>query len=275
MNGVAAMETQPPVKGRKLQVAPAAANTSAAATSPNVRQAPRVPLIPTSTYRLQLRQGVDLREARVMVPLLDSLGAGALYLSPVFQARSGSTHGYDVTDPTVVDPEVGSMVDFLDLAGALREHGMGLLLDIVPNHMAAGLENPYWVDLLEQGTASPYALWFAIDWSAGRLVLPVLPKPLSRCKPRVLLAPSGFKLEAAGSPWPLSLASCRPFVARAARTTPQPERQMLLAAFRPRTPLPVAKDLLWRAYQGQAKDSLDKAMAAVQLKASSNGRPTV
>jgi (1->4)-alpha-D-glucan 1-alpha-D-glucosylmutase len=133
--------------------------------------------IPGSTYRLQLRGGVDLGRARELVPQLAALGVGWLYLSPIFAARQGSAHGYDVVDPTVIDPELGTLEDLGALADTLHHAGMGLLLDIVPNHMTAHVDNPWWRDLLEHGRASSHAQYFDIRWSTdpeGRLVLPVL-----------------------------------------------------------------------------------------------------
>src|SRR5947208_1383727 len=92
---------------------------------------------PVATYRLQLRPGFGFREAAALVPYLSDLGISTLYASPILKARSGSTHGYDVTDPTRLNPELGTEEDFTGLCAALRSAGMGLLLDIVPNHMAA------------------------------------------------------------------------------------------------------------------------------------------
>ncbi|MCW2926600.1 MAG: malto-oligosyltrehalose synthase, partial [Thermoleophilia bacterium] len=102
------------------------------------------------------------------------------YLSPILRAAPGSTHGYDVADPTELDPRLGTREEFEAFSDALREHDMGLVLDIVPNHMAASVANPWWRDVLERGQGSRYAEHFDIDWSAngGRLLLPVLGGPL-------------------------------------------------------------------------------------------------
>lgn len=96
--------------------------------------------IPTSTYRLQLGPGFGFEDARRLVPYLAALGIGDLYTSPILAARSGSEHGYDVTDPTRLNPELGPPEAFNALVEELRRHGMGLLLDIVPNHMAMSSE---------------------------------------------------------------------------------------------------------------------------------------
>ena len=136
--------------------------------------------IPIATYRLQL-SGLSFERARELVPYLAELGIGAAYLSPFFRARKGSTHGYDVVDHAMFDPTLGDEQKFSALADALREAGLGLLVDIVPNHM--GIDDPHngwWQDVLENGPASPYAAYFDIDWSPpkeglrGKVLLPVL-----------------------------------------------------------------------------------------------------
>lgn len=139
-----------------------------------------------ATYRLQLHQGFPLRAARDLVPYLNRLGVTHLYLSPILRARAGSTHGYDVVDPTILNPELGTESELAGLVDALRDREMGIVLDIVPNHMATGPENPFWEDVLAHGHASPYAAWFDIDWRSpdrpgrARIVLPVLGDRLGR-----------------------------------------------------------------------------------------------
>lgn len=140
-----------------------------------------MPHRPRSTYRLQLRSSVGFDRAAELVPYLHRLGIGDLYLSPPFKARRGSTHGYDVVDPNQLDPELGGEVAFARLAQALRAHEMGLLLDIVPNHMGIGADNPWWWDVLKRGRDSRFARFFDIDFERdpnGKLVLPVLGAPL-------------------------------------------------------------------------------------------------
>ncbi|HLI26128.1 MAG TPA: malto-oligosyltrehalose synthase [Chloroflexota bacterium] len=142
--------------------------------------------VPTATYRLQFHAGFPLADATALVPYLAALGVGALYASPLFAARPGSMHGYDVTDPAQINPELGGQAAFDALAAALRAHGLGLLLDIVPNHMAASPDNPWWYDVLQLGRHSPYATFFDIDWRPGpaglheRVLLPILGAPLRR-----------------------------------------------------------------------------------------------
>ncbi|MFC2047889.1 malto-oligosyltrehalose synthase [Chloroflexota bacterium] len=122
--------------------------------------------IPVATYRLQFNNQFRFENARGLVPYLYKLGISDLYASPIFRARQGSSHGYDVTDPTRLNLELGTETDFEALAGKLGEHNMGLLLDIVPNHMAASQENPWWLDVLNKGQDSPYAAFFDTEWLA-------------------------------------------------------------------------------------------------------------
>src|SRR4051812_31123413 len=137
--------------------------------------------VPGATYRVQLHHGFTLRDALAIVPYLHDLGITHLYASPFLAARPGSTHGYDVIDHARINPEVGTDDDLATLAAALRERGMGLILDVVPNHMCVAWENPYWVDVLEHGPSSPFAPVFDISWydspregMQGRLLLPIL-----------------------------------------------------------------------------------------------------
>ncbi len=127
--------------------------------------------IPLATYRLQFNGRFRFRDALGIVPYLDALGISDLYASPLLQARAGSTHGYDVTDPTRLNRELGSERDFEHLTRELRRRGIGLLLDIVPNHMAASGENRWWMDVLENGGASPFSAFFDIDWHPSKKAL--------------------------------------------------------------------------------------------------------
>ena|ERR1700690_1698405 len=122
--------------------------------------------IPTATYRIQFNRTFRLNDAEALIPYLHELGISHLYSSPQYRAREGSLHGYDVADPTQVNPEIGTEQDFERIVSELRVRGMGLLLDIVPNHMAASAENPWWADVLEFGRDSAYASFFDIDWDA-------------------------------------------------------------------------------------------------------------
>jgi (1->4)-alpha-D-glucan 1-alpha-D-glucosylmutase len=120
---------------------------------------------PRATYRIQLRRDLPLQAVRELLPYLRALGVSDLYLSPLFRAREESSHGYDVVDHGAIDPAFGDLADFEHLADSVRELGMGILLDIVPNHM--GINDPanrWWNDVLEYGEASPFASYFDIDW---------------------------------------------------------------------------------------------------------------
>jgi (1->4)-alpha-D-glucan 1-alpha-D-glucosylmutase len=126
-----------------------------------------------STYRLQFRNGMGFAGARQIVPYLKTLGISHLYASPVMTAVSGSTHGYDITHANEIDPTLGGLEGLRQLADALHAEGLGLILDIVPNHMAAHLENPWWYSVVAWGVQSPFARHFDIDWSEA-LTLPFL-----------------------------------------------------------------------------------------------------
>ncbi|MEV6396122.1 malto-oligosyltrehalose synthase [Streptomyces sp. NPDC051907] len=134
-------------------------------------------MTPTATYRLQLQPDFPFSAAAEAAPYLASLGVSHLHLSPVLEAVPGSTHGYDVVDPTRVREELGGEEGLRALARTAREHGLGLVVDIVPNHMAAvPRHNRALWDVLREGPGSRYARWFDIDWEAGggKVLLPVL-----------------------------------------------------------------------------------------------------
>ncbi|WP_313598470.1 malto-oligosyltrehalose synthase [Pseudomonas sp.] len=134
-----------------------------------------------ATQRLQFHKGFTLDDAVPLVPYFAQLGISHLYASPLLSARAGSMHGYDVVDPTRVNPELGGEDALRRLVATLREHDMGLILDIVSNHMAVGgADNPWWLDLLEWGRLSPYSEFFDIQWHSpdpllkGQLLMPFL-----------------------------------------------------------------------------------------------------
>lgn len=130
-------------------------------------------MIPTATWRIQFRNGMTFDRAASLVPYLQQLGISHLYASPIFTAASGSTHGYDVTDVNEIDPAIGGRAGFERMVSALKSAGLGLILDIVPNHMSTSLENAWWRDVIEHGENSRFARHFDIDWSR-RLTLPFL-----------------------------------------------------------------------------------------------------
>ena len=136
-------------------------------------------MIPRATYRIQFNHTFTFADALGIVPYLAELGISHVYASPITTAAPGSMHGYDVVDPIRVNPELGGEEGLRALVAALRERGMGLIIDIVPNHMGvAGDTNAWWMDVLEHGRGSRWANVFNIDWDSGPLVLPVLGEPL-------------------------------------------------------------------------------------------------
>jgi (1->4)-alpha-D-glucan 1-alpha-D-glucosylmutase len=136
-----------------------------------------------ATYRLQLNAGFDFDAAADVAHYLRDLGISHVYASPILAARRGSTHGYDVVDFARINPELGGEAGFERLHDALRRNGLGLILDFVPNHMGVGAENAWWMDVLARGRASPFARFFAIDWTPpgaawrDKVLLPVLGAP--------------------------------------------------------------------------------------------------
>ncbi|TPE47581.1 malto-oligosyltrehalose synthase [Amaricoccus solimangrovi] len=127
---------------------------------------------------MQFGPGFGFADAARHAPYLARLGVSHVYCAPIFAARPGSTHGYDVIDPTRINPELGGEDGFRAMAADFRAAGLGLILDIVPNHMGVGTDNRYWQSVLREGPESPYAGWFDIDWNhpelPGKLLLPIL-----------------------------------------------------------------------------------------------------
>ena len=137
--------------------------------------------IPVSTYRLQFNRDFTFAHARALIEYLRELGITDCYSSPVLKARAGSVHGYDIVDHAQINPELGGEAEFVEFARALREREMGLLMDVVPNHMCiASHENGWWQDVLENGPGSPFARYFDVDWNPpnpalkDRVLLPIL-----------------------------------------------------------------------------------------------------
>ncbi len=139
---------------------------------------------PLSTYRLQFNRNLHFEDARRLVPYLSRLGVSHCYTSPLLKARPGSDHGYDIVDHNQLNPEIGSEEEFRSLVSELKAHGMGLILDIVPNHMGVGYgTNPWWQDVLQNGRTSAYAGFFDIDWEPlkpelrNKVLTPILGNP--------------------------------------------------------------------------------------------------
>jgi len=182
------------------------------------------------TYRMQLHAQFGFRSAAEQVDYLHQLGISDLYLSPIFVAAAGSTHGYDVVDHSRLNPELGTNADFEALSRALRERGMGLCLDWVPNHMGnAPGQNPWWEDVLENGQSSLHAVAFDIDWAplkdelADTVLLPVLPdqygRVLERGDLRIELDGGRFFVRHAEQRFPLGPKSLLELVDSAQRST--------------------------------------------------------
>jgi (1->4)-alpha-D-glucan 1-alpha-D-glucosylmutase len=139
--------------------------------------------IPSSTYRLQFSPGFGFQAAKKIIPYLAELGVTTIYASPIFKARKGSVHGYDVTDPNQLNPELGSPEEFDALIETAHQHGLWWLQDFVPNHMAYDSRNRMLMDVFEKGTASPYFGFFDILWDhlrenlRGKVLAPFLGKP--------------------------------------------------------------------------------------------------
>ncbi len=148
------------------------------------------PTTPRATYRFQFHKDFTFADAEALVPYLDELGISHVYASPITTARSGSTHGYDVVDPTRINPELGGEEALRSLVAALRARDMGVIIDIVPNHMGVtGVENVWWNDVLTHGEDSEFARYFDID-RREKLILPILGDPLAET-----LASGALKVE--------------------------------------------------------------------------------
>ncbi|MEH6676405.1 malto-oligosyltrehalose synthase [Phenylobacterium sp.] len=162
-------------------------------------------MTPTATYRLQFHAGFTFADGAGLAGYLRDLGISHVYASPVAVARAGSTHGYDVVDPTAINPALGGEAGFRQMAAALKAEGLGIILDIVPNHLAVGgSDNAWWLDVLEKGEASAFAGLFDIDWRPrdpalqGKVLAPFLGAPYGEA-----LAGGDIRLESGpdGSLW--------------------------------------------------------------------------
>lgn len=195
--------------------------------------------VPTATYRLQLTPEFGFSEATRQVTYLARLGISTAYLSPVLAARSGSHHGYDVTDPTRLNPELGTADEFRNLVEELQRNDLNVLLDIVPNHMAATHENPWWVETLAKGPNAPHARVFDIDWHStapglqGKVLLPFLGKPLTEVlsagELSVVFEDGRFWVRYFEDRYPLSWDSVRPWLEEALDRLGNPASDLLEA----------------------------------------------
>lgn len=169
---------------------------------------------PVNLYRLQLHAGFTFYEAASLLHYLKDLGVDTLYCSPFFQARAKSMHGYDVTNPLKINEELGGDAGFIAFQTLAHSLGFGIILDLVANHMAASVENPWWFDILEKGELSIYASYFDIDWSpnvktlSGKVLVPILDVPsreaLVEGKIKLIENAKGYFIEAAGLQLPIN-----------------------------------------------------------------------
>ncbi|HEX5227792.1 MAG TPA: alpha-amylase family glycosyl hydrolase, partial [Bryobacteraceae bacterium] len=170
---------------------------------------------PSATYRLQLHKGFTFDDATALVEYLDELGVTDVYASPFLMARPGSMHGYDVTDQSRFNPEIGDEASFLRLSEALQRHNMGIIADVVPNHMCiTHPTNLWWWDVLENGPSSPFARYFDIDWHppkeelVNKVLLPVLGDQYGRVlenqEIQISFADGQFQVSIYGIPLPLA-----------------------------------------------------------------------
>jgi (1->4)-alpha-D-glucan 1-alpha-D-glucosylmutase len=185
--------------------------------------------LPESTYRLQFHPGFTFRDARRIVPYLRDLGVTHCYASPYLKATPGSQHGYNIIDHRQFNPDIGSEEDYDAWVGALHEHGLGQLLDMVPNHMGIlGNENAWWNDVLENGPASPYAAYFDIAWHSsprpelwGRVLLPILGAPYGKAleagELRLAYADGAFTIHYFEHRFPVDPRSCELILGRPVR----------------------------------------------------------
>ena len=172
--------------------------------------------LPESTYRFQFHAGFTFRDAQSIAPYLKALGITHCYASPYLKARPGSTHGYDIIDHGVLNPEIGTPEDYEAMVAALHENGLGQILDTVPNHMGVGAnDNTWWNDVLENGAASRFGSYFDIAWRSSprpelqdKVLLPVLGDPygdvLEAGQLRLAFADGAFSIHYSERRFPLA-----------------------------------------------------------------------
>lgn len=173
---------------------------------------------PTATYRIQLNNAFDFQDLKNVLPYLSQLGISHIYASPIFQAKKGSLHGYDVTDSNMISEDLGGEADFADLMKTAEAYGLGWLQDIVPNHASYSLENERVYDLAKNGKASMYNGYFDIDWThpskklKGKMLFPFLAKSYNKCLNEgsfSLLYDEGFKIKYGTLEFPLNAQTTR------------------------------------------------------------------
>ncbi len=259
--------------------------------------------VPATTYRLQFHRDFKFAAAEALAPYLHELGITDIYASPLFKARRGSLHGYSVTNPMELNAELGPPRALDSLARKLKSLDMGMVCDIVPNHMALSPDNPWWMEVLEDGHGSPYAIFFDIDWHPpnrlleGKLLLPILGRPygqaLENRELRLSLEPGGFFVNYYENKFPLTPKTYHqilaPVLERLVRELGEENPASialmgivsLISNLPPRAPAKpkkvkdrqrdkeIIKKNLWMLYQGspEVKNFLDEAIRVM------NGRP--
>jgi (1->4)-alpha-D-glucan 1-alpha-D-glucosylmutase len=222
---------------------------------------------PASTYRIQFRGGMTLPRAAALAPYLAQLGVSHVYASPLFTATPGSTHGYDVADFGEIDPVIGGMAGFEEMAEALQRNGLGLIVDFVPNHMGASPHNPWWRDILEWGAASHYSEHFDIAWAARKLVIPVLGQPYGQALADGLFGlelderDGGLSFTYYDNRLPLTPPSYARVLARIEQE-PFPELARRFAVAQPETAAPAKEELGQLARDPAVRPLIDAAIAA-------------
>src|SRR5688572_4532059 len=170
---------------------------------------------PSSTYRIQFSKDFTFKDLLSIIDYLHALGISTIYASPILKSTPGSTHGYDVTDPHILDPEIGTREELKTIALRLKQRGMTWLQDIVPNHMAFDTSNTRLMDVLERGAASPYYNYFDINWDhpsrelKNKVMVPFLGNELAECiknkELKIVLTKNGFQVAYFDTHYPLSV----------------------------------------------------------------------
>jgi (1->4)-alpha-D-glucan 1-alpha-D-glucosylmutase len=223
---------------------------------------------PSATYRVQFRGEMTLMKAAELAGYFAALGISHIYASPIFTATPGSPHGYDVANFNEIDPAIGGMEGFEKLSLALRDLGLGLILDFVPNHMGATPLNPWWRDILEWGQESDHREHFDIDWSAPKLIVPTLGEPYGEALRNGLLGlafddrDGGISFTYYDLRLPLTPPSYARILARI-EAEPMPELARRFAVARPETAAPAKEELAALARQGDFATSIGEAIAAI------------
>jgi (1->4)-alpha-D-glucan 1-alpha-D-glucosylmutase len=217
-----------------------------------------------ATYRLQFREGMDFARAATLAPYLAALGVSHLYMSPILRALPGSTHGYDGARYDEIEPLLGGEDGFHEMAKAFQDASLGLIADFVPNHMGASPFNPWWRDVLEWGADSPHASYFDIDWSAPKLLIPVLPEPYGLALEKGAFGlhfdteDGGLSFVASGMKLPLSPPSYANVLARAGEDFEDLTNRFAIAT--PETAAELKAEFAARVREADQVDTLSAAL---------------